>query len=43
MNTCLSLIAEIQHKNGIVQGLTLSLNGIFYIIIGSIIAGLGLL
>lgn len=43
MNNCLNIINEIQHKSGIIAGLTLSFNSIIYIIIGSIIAGLGLL
>jgi uncharacterized membrane protein len=42
MLKCLEIISEIQRKSGIVSGLTLSLDSIIFIIIGSIIAGLGL-
>lgn len=43
MNNCLKLISEIQSKSGIVEGLTLSFSSMVYIMIGSVIAGLGLL
>jgi uncharacterized hydrophobic protein (TIGR00271 family) len=42
MSNCLKIIAEIQKNSGFVSGLTLSLNGIIFIIIGSIISCLGL-
>jgi uncharacterized hydrophobic protein (TIGR00271 family) len=42
MLNCLKTITEIQKTTGIVSGLTLSSNGIIFIIIGSIIAGFGL-
>lgn len=43
MNPCLALIADIQKQSGIVEGLTLSFSGMVYIMIGSVIASLGLL
>jgi uncharacterized hydrophobic protein (TIGR00271 family) len=42
MNNCLKIAIDMQNKYGIVQGLTLSLPGIIFIIIGSIIATFGL-
>lgn len=43
MKNCLELITNIQKQSGIVQGLTLSLDSIIFIIVGSLISGFGLL
>lgn len=42
MKNCLSLVSDVQNNLGIVQGLTLSINSIIFIVVGSIIASFGL-
>lgn len=42
MKNCLALVSNVQNNLGIVQGLTLSVNSIIFIIVGAIIATFGL-